>query len=414
MKKSTQGDATASSSRFEALEVLAREQIQQWLQRMLEEELTAFLGRPKSERRTQVDAKPGYRNGHGKERRLATSMGTVRVRRPRVRGSEEPFESKVLPLFVRRTKQVGALLPTLYLHGLALGDFELALRGLLGEGAPLSKTSLERLKAGWQQEHAAWSRRSLVGKEVAYVWADGVYVKAGLEKEKAAVLVLMGALRDGTKEVLALVSGHRESEESWAEALRDLKKRGLEEPRLVVADGHLGIWGAVARVWPQAEHQRCFNHKLRNVLDKLPKKELEAARALLKPIPYAATRAEAEALRDAFVAEYQPKAPKATACLLDDWERLVTYYRFPKEHWKHLRTTNIIESPFASLRLRTDAAKRFRKVENATVLLWKLLLVAQKSFRKLDAAEHLRDVLAGRTYEDGNLVMLPQGTRRAA
>ncbi|MBN9686130.1 transposase [Corallococcus sp. NCSPR001] len=199
MKKSTQGEATPSSLRFKALEALTREQIQHRLQRILEGELPAFLGRPKSERRTEVDAKPGYRNGHGRERRLATSMGTVRVSRPQVRGSEEPFDSKVLLLLVRRTKQVGALLPTRYLHGLAMGDFELTLRGLLGEGAPLSKASLERLKAGWQQEHAEWSRRSLVGKEVAYVWADGVYVKAGLKKEKAAVLVLMGALRNGRK-----------------------------------------------------------------------------------------------------------------------------------------------------------------------------------------------------------------------
>ncbi|MBN9686131.1 transposase [Corallococcus sp. NCSPR001] len=214
--------------------------------------------------------------------------------------------------------------------------------------------------------------------------------------------------------MLALVSSHRESEESWAEARRDLKKQGLEEPRLVVADGHLGIRGAAAQVWPQAEHQHCFNHKLPNVLDKLPKKELAAARVLLKPIPHAVTRAEAEAQCDTFVAENQQKEPKATACLLHDWERLVTYYRFPKQHWKHLRTANSIASPFASLRLRTYAAKHSHKVENATVLLWKPLFVAQKSFRKLDAAEHLRDVLAGRTYEGGNLVMLPPGTRRAA
>lgn len=414
MRKGTQEQDTSSRVEFEVLETMARGHIQTWLQRLLDEELTMFLGREKSERLEAVDAKPGYRNGYGKERRLATSFGTLTVRRPRVRDAGEPFESKVLPLFATRTKELGAMLPELYLHGLALGDFELALRGLLGDGAPLSKTSIDRLKVGWKDEFEAWSKRSLFGKEVVYVWADGIYVKAGLEEERAAVLVIIGAMRDGTKEVLALTAGHRESEESWAEVLRDLKKRGLNQPRLLVADGHLGIWGAASRVWPKAEQQRCWNHKLRNVIDKLAKKDVEAAKAMLRGIPYAETVAEAEKLRAGFVREYEAIAPKATACLAEDWDRLVTFFRFPKEHWKHLRTSNVIESPFASLRLRTDAAKRYRKVENATAMLWKLLLVAEKAFRKLDHAEHLRDVLAGRSYENGKLVVNAPKIRRAA
>ncbi len=193
------------------------------------------------------------------------SSGTITLRRPRVRGVEERFESRVLPLFARRTKELGALLPELYLHGLTEGGFELAMRGLLGEGAPLSKSSIRRLRAGWTAEFEEWSQRRLEGREVVYVWADGIYVKAGLERDKAALLVVLGAMRDGTKEVLALRSGYRESVESWSEVLRDLKARGIEAPRLLMADGNAAIWGAVRQVWPEAGEQRCWNHKMRNV-----------------------------------------------------------------------------------------------------------------------------------------------------
>ena len=245
-------------------EEVVREKAQEFIQQILEEEVTELLGREKSERRRVVDATEGYRNGYGKPRRLAMSSGTITLRRPRVRGVEERFESRVLPLFARRTKELGALLPELYLHGLAEGDFELAMRGLLGEGAPLSKSSIRRLRAGWTAEFEEWSQRRLEGREVVYVWADGIYVKAGLERDKAALLVVLGAMRDGTKEVLALRSGYRESVESWSEVLRDLKARGIEAPRLLMADGNAAIWGAVRQVWPEAGEQRCWNHKMRN------------------------------------------------------------------------------------------------------------------------------------------------------
>ena len=220
------------------------------------------------------------------------SSGTITLRRPRVRGVEERFESRVLPLFARRTKELGALLPELYLHGLAEGDFELAMRGLLGEGAPLSKSSIRRLRAGWTAEFEEWSKRSLADREVVYVWADGIYVKAGLERDKAALLVVLGAMRDGTKEVLALRSGYRESVESWSEVLRDLKARGIEAPRLLMADGNAAIWGAVRQVWPEAGEQRCWNHKMRNVLDRLPQREQSEAKDLLRAVVYAPSRAE--------------------------------------------------------------------------------------------------------------------------
>ena len=278
---------------WETLEGMVREKAQEFIQQIMEEEVTELLGREKSEGRSTVDSAEGYRNGYGKPRRLAMSSGTITLRRPRVRGVEERFESRVLPLFARRTKELGALLPELYLHGLAEGDFELAMRGLLGEGAPLSKSSIQRLRAGWTAEFEEWSQRRLEGREVVYVWADGIYVKAGLERDKAALLVVLGAMRDGTKEVLALRSGYRESVESWSEVLRDLKARGIEAPRLLMADGNAAIWGAVRQVWPEAGEQRCWNHKMRNVLDRLPQREQSEAKDLLRAVVYAPSRAEA-------------------------------------------------------------------------------------------------------------------------
>ena len=276
------------------MEALVREKAQERVQRILEEEVTELLGREKSERKTVVDPAPGYRNGYGKARRLAMSSGTIMLRRPRVRGIEERFESLVLPLFARRTKELGALLPELYLHGLAEGDFELAMRGLLGEGAPLSKSSIRRLRAGWTREFEEWSKRSLADREVVYVWADGIYMKAGLERDKAALLVVLRAMRDGTKEVL-----------------RDLKARGIEAPRLLMADGNAAIWGAVRQVWPEAGEQRCWNHKMRNVLDRLPQREQSEAKDLLRAVVYAPSRAEAVKAREVFARRYRPWYPKA-------------------------------------------------------------------------------------------------------
>jgi transposase-like protein len=378
-----------------------RERIQAFLQAVLEEEVTAFLGRRKSERRRIVDARPGYRNGYGKPRRLGLTGGTITVRRPRLRGLEERFVSRILPLFARRTEEVGELLPALYLHGLAKGDFELALRGLLGDGAPLSPSSLQRLRARWEEEYEAWRKRDLSDRELVYLWADGLYVKAGLEKEKAALLIVIGAMRDGTKEVLAVESGVRESAESWKAVLRSLRERGLRAPKLTVADGHLGIWGALREIYPESSEQRCWNHKILNVLDQLPRKEQPRAREYLRRIAYAETRAECERRREEFRSRYGKLYPKAAEVLERDWERMVTFYAFPREHWKHLRTTNVVESPFGAVRLRTDAAKRYRRVAGATALIWKILMVAQSRFRRLDAPELLTEVYHGATYVDG-------------
>ena len=399
-EKSTK-ERFGSRTIWESLEAMARERIQEFVQSLLEEEVTALVGRRKSERREAVDAPAVYRNGHGKSRKLAMMGGTIEVSRPRVRGLEERFESRILPLFRRRTQEVGELLPQLYLHGLAQGDFELALRGLLGDGAPLSPSSIERLRGKWVAEFDAWSRRSLRGIEPVYLWADGIYVKAGLEKDKAALLVIVAGLHDGRKVVLAVESGYRESAEAWSRILRDLRSRGMSVPRLVIADGHLGIWAALSQVLPEVAEQRCWNHKIVNVLDALAKKLQTEARELLCRIPYAATRREAESLRTEFRTRYGQQQPKAVETLERDWERLVAFYAFPKEHWKHLRTTNPVESPFAAVRLRTAAGKRYKKVANATALIWRVLLVAEQSFRRLDHPELLAEVAEGANYEDG-------------
>jgi len=402
MKEQSTVGAMESRPVWESLEAFARQGVQRLLQQLLQEEVEQALGRARYARRDGVDAPPGYRNGFGRPRRLSAMAGTITVRRPRVRGLEARFESRLLPLFKRRTEEVGRLLPELYLHGLAQGDFDLALRGLLGAAAPLSGPSIARLKTSWQAEYATWKHRRLDELEPVYMWADGIYVKAGLEKDKAAMLVLIAALRDGRKVVLAVESGYRESTESWAGLLRDLKARGLRAPRLLIADGHLGIWGAAGAVFPMVDEQRCWNHRLVNVLDTLPKKLQAEARALLTTIPYAATQAEAERLKRGFQAWATKKGMAAAGRRLDeDWERLVTFYAFPKEHWKHLRTTNVVESPFAAVRLRTAAAKRFKKVENATAVIWKTLLVAEQRFRRLDAPELLREVAEGVAYVDG-------------
>jgi transposase-like protein len=372
------------------------------IQKLLEEEITEFLGRAKSARRSIMNGVPGYRNGYGRPRRLTMGSGTIQVRRPRVRDTEERFESRVLPLFARKSRKIDDLIPELYLHGLAEGDFDLALRGLLGEEAPVSASTVARLKEKWHAELAEWRQRPLGNLEVVYMWVDGVYVKAGLEKEKAAILVVLAALSDGSKIVVTAVPGYRESTESWSDVLRDLKGRGLECPRLVIGDGHLGIWGALRNVYPEAAEQRCWNHKILNVLDKLPKREHAQAKLTLCRIPYSETRREAERLRAIFFTWCQEHAYQAASEALDrDWDRMVTFYDFPREHWQHLRTTNPVESPFAALRLRTDAAKRYKRVDRATTVIWKMLMIAEQHFRRLKAPGLMKDVYLGTKYADG-------------
>lgn len=402
MRKDTTEGVRESRPSLASLEEAAREKVRGWLQDLLEQEVTEFLGRGRSTRRAAVDAAVGYRNGFGRPRKLTLSNGTIELRRPRVRGIEQRFESRLLPLFVRRTPEVSDLLPELYLHGLATGDFDLALRGLLGEGAPISPSTVMRVKQKWQGEREEWAGRRLEDLEVVYLWVDGVYVKAGLEKERAALLVAIAGLSDGTKAVVAVSPGHRESTESWSGLLRDLKARGMSSPKLVIGDGHLGIWGGLSNVYPEADRQRCWNHRIINILDKIPTKRQPEAKAMLRQIPYAETLEKAKSLKGQFQRWCREKGLLEAGRVLDrDWEDLVSFYGFPKDHWQHLRTTNVIESPFAALRLRTDAAKRFKKVENATAVIWKMLLVAERKFRRLNSPELVREVYLGVRFANG-------------
>ncbi len=385
---------------YDALEEFAREKIREHLQDLLEQEVTEWLGREKSERKGNALEQPGYRNGYGKTRRFTLSAGTVEIQRPRVRDLGERFISKVLPFFKRQTKQVRDLIPELYLHGLASGDFELALRGLLGEGAPLSATSLQRLKEKWQGEYEQWKSTPIEEKDWAYLWADGIYVKAGLGKEKAALLVVIGVNKDGSKGYLALEVGYRESKESWALVLRQLKSRGVKSARLFVGDGNLGLWAAVGEVYPQAQEQLCWNHKMLNVMDAVSKKEQVQAKRHLNAMMYAESREQALAERKKFEQAFRHN-PKAVKTVVENWDRLTAYYDFPRAHWKHLRTSNVVESPFSRVRLRTAASRRFKSQVNATYLIWKTLMVAEMSFRKLDAPELVAKVVDGTRYEDG-------------
>lgn len=295
MHKRTTPEATSSIPTWERLHEWLREQVQGLIQRVLEAEVTELLGRARYQRRAEVDGVQGYRNGYGKPRKLVTPVGTVVLRRPRVRGLEERFVSRILPLFARRTREAGELLPELYLHGLSEGDFDLALRGLLGEDAPLSPSTVARLKETWQAELEAWRKRDLSDLEPVYLWA-------GLEKEKAGGLVVIVGCADGRKVVVSVTPGARESTEAWSAVLRDLRDRGLRLPKLVIADGHLGIWGAVRNVWPEVAEQRCWNHKILNVLDQLPRTQHRAAKQMLRAVAYAPSQLEAERKRKEFEA----------------------------------------------------------------------------------------------------------------
>jgi len=406
----------ASRVCYESMEMHARGQIQKWLQDLLDDEVSMFLGRPKSVRVEEgAAASTGYRNGYGRPRRVALSSGTISVRRPRMRGLAERFESQVLPLFRRRSAELGELLPKLYLHGLSSGDFELALRGLLGEGAPLSASSMQRLKGIWQGEYADWNNADLSKLELVYWWADGLYVKAGIADRRAALLVIVGATSAGEKILLACQAGERESKESWLSVLRGLTARGLGLPRLTVADGHLGIWAALGELHPGGDEQRCWNHKIVNVLNDLPKPMQPEAAERLSTMMYADTRAACERKRDEFLLRFKKTDAKACATLVRDWHRLVSFFDYPQAHWVHLRTTNVVESPFNAVRLRTDATRRFKKTDNAQAMIWKLLRVAEQSWRKLNSPELMRQVYSGKRFKDGVAVLTKdEPTRKAA
>jgi transposase-like protein len=348
------------------------------------------------------------RNGHLPERTIQTGLGDVEVKQPRVhdrrRADErERFTSAILPPYLKRTRSLDELIPWLYLKGVSTGDFSEALGALLGPDAPgLSATTVTRLKATWEGEYEAWSKRSLAGKHYVYVWADGVHFNIRLEQDRQCILVLIGATADGRKELIAVADGYRESEQSWKELLLDVKARGLEvDPALAIGDGALGFWKAIAQVWPSTRGQRCWVHKTSNILDKLPQGVQPKAKAALHGIYEAETRAEAEKAFDLFVATYEAKYPKATECLVKDREALLAFYDFPAEHWRHIRTTNPIESTFATVRLRTVKTKGSGSRVACLTMVFKLMESASKRWRSLNGSARLKAVIAGAKFADG-------------
>jgi transposase-like protein len=348
------------------------------------------------------------RNGHLPQRTITTGLGSVEVRQPRVhdRRSVEQrvkFTSAILPPYLRKTKSVEELIPWLYLKGVSTGDFSEALAALLGpEAKGLSASTVTRLKGIWEQEYQDWSRRSLADKRYVYVWADGVYFNIRLEGGRQCILVLLGATADGTKELIAIQDGQRESEQSWKELLLDVQARGLTiDPALAVGDGGLGFWKALPQVYPTTRSQRCWVHKTANVLDKLPKSVQPKAKDLLHEISLAPNRAAAEKAFDLFVRTYEAKYAKATQCLAKDRQELLTFYDFPAEHWVHLRTTNVIESVFATVRLRTDKTKGTGTRTACLTMVFKLMASASRNWRLLNGASHLGEVIAGVVFIDG-------------
>ena len=380
------------------------------LAQAVEAEVADFLGKY-ADLKTADGHQRVVRHGYLPEREVMTGIGAVAVRQPRVRDREadatDPdrirFSPSILPPYMRRSKSIETLLPILYLKGISTGDFSEALASLLGkDAAGLSASAVGRLKDGWLDEHTAWQRRDLSTKRYVYIWADGIHLQARLEDEKQCILVLIGATPEGRKELVGFTDGARESAQDWRELLLDLKSRGLAiAPKLAIADGALGFWKAIGEVWPATRDQRCWVHKTANVLNKLPKSQQPKAKRALQEIWMAETRKDAETAFDAFTAAYQLKYEKAAACVAKDREALLAFYDFPAEHWKHLRTSNPIESTFATVRHRIIRAKGCLSNRTALAMVFKLIEAAQKSWRRLDGHNQLPKVVLGVRFTDG-------------
>jgi putative transposase len=351
------------------------------------------------------------RNGRAQERKLTVGSGTLALRAPRVNdkrvdeetGERRRFTSRILPAYARRSPKVTEVLPILYLHGLSTGDFGPALRDLLGEDASgLSPSSIQRLTESWQAEHAQFRKRELRFHRYAYLFVDGVNVAVRLgEDPKLCLLVVIGVREDGCKELLAVEDGYRESEDSWSAVLRDLRDRGMNAPKLVTGDGALGAWAALRTVFPGTREQRCWVHKTANVLDALPKRLQPRAKSLLHEMAEAPTRADARKALERFRGEFDAKYPKAVSKLDKDWEQLTAFYDFPAEHWRHLRTTNPIESSFATVKLRTKVTKGAGSKKAALAMAYKLLDAAQERWRRINGHELVSDVLDDVKFKDG-------------
>jgi putative transposase len=397
----------ASRELFE-LDEIALAGARRMLMAALKTEAADYVERHRDERDAEGRALVVH-NGRSKGRKLTLGAGTVELKAPRVndrrhdeQGQRQRFSSRILPPYMRRSPKVAEVLPILYLRGLSTGDFRPALEGLLGaDAAGLSPTNISRLTACWEKEYTALRQRDLAGREYVYVWVDGVHFNIRLEDDRLCTLVMIGARANGAKELLAVEDGYRESAESWKTLLRDLKRRGMAAPVVAVGDGALGFWAAAREVWPATREQACWVHKLVNVLDKLPPRLQPRAKRALHEMMYAECRADCETARARFAAEFQPKYPKAVESLTANWERLVTFFDFPAEHWKHLRTTNVIESPFATVRLRERTTRGAGSRTKGLLMAFKLLDMVQLRWRHLDGAQLLPLVRAGVKFADG-------------
>lgn len=412
MEQSTAEGHNLSIGSRDILTEILRRGAEELLAMAIENEVAEYLARHAHLRDSE-----GHRlvvgNGHLPARTIQTGIGDVAVQQPRVNdkridenGQRMRFSSSILPPYLRRTRSVEELIPWLYLKGVSSGDFTEALQALLGpEAQGLSATNIVRLKAVWQQEWATWSKRSLEDKQYVYVWADGIHFNIRLEdpgNNKQCILVLMGATADGGKELIAIADGYRESAQSWRELLLDVRQRGLRtDPKAATGDGALGFWAALRELYPTTREQRCWVHKTANVLNKMPKSVQPKAKAMLHDIWLAETRAEAEKAFDLFVMMFQAKYAKAVECLTKDRDVLLTFYDFPAEHWVHLRTTNPIESTFATVRLRTARTKGCGSRTACLMMVFKLTRCAEKHWRKLNGSDLIAEVIRGIVFVDG-------------
>jgi putative transposase len=412
MPDSTVSSNVVSIGSKDALNEILRQGAQQMLAQAIENEVAEYLGRH-ADQRDEDGRRLVVRNGYLPARDLQTGVGLVEVCQPRVRdkrGDEQGecprFTSQILPPYLRRTKSLDELIPWLYLRGISTGDFTEALQALLGPQAKgLSATNIVRLKESWPQEWKAWSQRSLQEKRYVYLWADGIYFNVRLEapgNHKQCILVLMGATEDGRKELIAVTDGYRESAQSWRELLLEAKQRGLSvDPKLATGDGALGFWAALREIYPATREQRCWVHKTANVLNKLPKSLQAKAKSMLQEIWMAETCQQANQAFDLFIESFEAKYPKAVTCLVKDRDVLLTFYDFPAEHWGHLRTTNPIESTFATVRLRTARTKGCGSRMACLTMVFKLAQCAEKHWRRLNGAALLPEVIQGVTFVDG-------------
>ncbi len=387
------------------LDEIVRKAAQKMIHKAVEFELKAFLERH-SDEITPDGTQAIVRNGYHNERHITVNAGTVKVKVPRTRNriGEDNFKSALIPRYLKRSLTIDSAVPLLYLKGISTNDMEDSLKSLLGDAVDgLSASNVSRLKTIWLEEFSKWNRRDLSDRNYCYVWADGIHFNLRLEEDRLCILVVLGVKTDGTKELIGIDSGYRESADSWSCFLRNLKSRGLNSPKLFVGDGALGFWSAVKNVYPKSRWQRCWVHKTANILDKMPKKVQPKAKSMIHEMYMAPTKKDALKAYDLFIKTFEAKYPKAVNCLTKNKEELFTFYDFPAEHWIHIRTTNAIESTFSTVRLRTAKTRGQGNAKMTMVMVFKLIMEASKRYMKLKGYKLIPKVMQGLVFKDGEI-----------